>query len=76
MRHANGMPVRTTRGDRNAKVLWLRSYITDDKMYCVYIGPEAKTIKEHARKGGFPADVVSCVRTIIDPTTAEAAANG
>jgi Nickel responsive protein SCO4226-like len=56
------------------KIHWLQSYITDDKIYCVYIAPDAETVKEHAGKGVFPADVASRVRTIIDPTTAEGAA--
>lgn len=55
------------------KIQWLQSYITDDKIYCVY-APDTETVKEHADKGGFPADVVSRVRTIIDPTTAKGAA--
>ena len=54
-------------------IQWVHSYVTDDKIYCVYIAPDAETVKEHARKGGFPANVVARVRTIIDPTTAEAA---
>ena len=55
------------------KIQWLQSFVTDDKIYCVYIAPDAETVKEHARKGGFPADVVARIRTLIDPTTAEAA---
>jgi len=55
------------------QIQWLQSYVTDDKIYCVYIAPDADTVREHAKKGGFPANVVSRVRTIIDPTTAEAA---
>jgi hypothetical protein len=55
------------------QIQWVQSYVTDDKIYCVYIAPDAETVREHARKGGFPANVISCVRTIIDPTTAEAA---
>jgi hypothetical protein len=55
------------------QIQWLQSYVTDDKIYCVYIAPDAETVREHARQGGFPANVVSRVRTIIDPTTAEAA---
>jgi len=55
------------------KIQWIQSYVTDDKIYCVYIAPDADTVREHARKGGFPANVVSHVRTTIDPTTAEAA---
>jgi hypothetical protein len=55
------------------KIQWVQSYVTDDKIYCVYIAPDAETVREHARKGGFPANVVSRVQTVIDPTTAEAA---
>jgi hypothetical protein len=53
------------------KIQWVQSYVTDDKIYCVYIAPSAKEVLEHAQKGGFPANVVAEVRTIIDPTTAE-----
>ena len=56
------------------KIQWVHSYVTDDKIYCVYNAPDAETVKTHAQKGGFPADVISRVRTIIDPTTAEATA--
>ncbi len=52
-------------------VRWLHSYITADKMYCVYIAPDEQAVREHARRGGFPANRVSAVTTIIDPTTAE-----
>ncbi len=52
---------------------WVQSYVTDDKIYCVYNAPDEATVREHAQKGGFPANVVSRVRTIIDPTTAEVA---
>ena len=55
------------------QIQWVQSYVTDDKIYCVYNAPDAETVREHARKGGFPADVVARVRAIIDPTTAEAA---
>jgi len=55
------------------KIQWVQSYVTDDKIYCVYNAPDEATVREHARLGGFPANVVSRVRTIIDPTTAEAA---
>jgi hypothetical protein len=51
---------------------WLHSYVTGDKLYCVYIADSADTVREHARCGGFPADAVSEVATIIDPTTGEA----
>ncbi len=53
------------------KIQWLHSYVTDDKIYCVYIAPDEATVREHATKGGFPANKVSAVRTIIDPTTSE-----
>jgi hypothetical protein len=52
-------------------IQWIQSYVTDDKLYCVYIAPDAEIIREHARCGGFPANVVSVIRTGIDPTTAE-----
>ena len=54
------------------RIQWLESYVTDDKIYCVYIAPNAEVIREHASRGGFPADRVSEVKAIIDPTTAEA----
>ena len=53
------------------KVQWIQSYVTDDKIYCVYLAPSVEDVREHARLGGFPANVVSRVRTMIDPTTAE-----
>jgi len=55
------------------KIQWVQSYVTDDKIYCVYNAPDEATVREHAQKGGFPANVISRVRTIIDPTAAEAA---
>ena len=55
------------------QIQWVQSYVTDDKIYCVYVAPDAEAIREHARRGAFPANVISRVRTIIDPTTAEAA---
>lgn len=53
------------------QIQWLHSYVTDDKIYCVYIAPDEAAIREHAEKGGFPANRISEVRTVIDPTTAE-----
>jgi hypothetical protein len=50
---------------------WSQSYVTEDKLYCVYISPDEKAIKEHATLGGFPANRISRVLAIIDPTTAE-----
>jgi len=59
------------------QIQWLTSYVTDDKIYCVYIAPNAEMVREHAKQGGFPANKVSQVRSIIDPTTAtRAAAHG
>ena len=54
------------------KIQWLHSFVTDDKIYCVYIAPDEATVREHATQGGFPANQVSRVRTMIDPTTSEA----
>ena len=59
--------------DMGPQIQWVQSYVTDDKIYCVYVAPDAEAVREHAKRGGFPANVVSRVRTIIDPTTAEAA---
>jgi len=53
------------------KVQWVHSYVTDDKIYCVYNADNAQSVMEHAKKGGFPANVVARVITIIDPSTAE-----
>ncbi len=53
------------------QIQWLESYVTDDKIYCVYIAPNEEMIREHARQGGFPANRVSTIRRMIDPTTAE-----
>jgi hypothetical protein len=55
------------------QIQWQQSFVTDDKIYCVYIAPDEETIKTHARKGGFPANRISTVRAVIDPTTAEVA---
>jgi hypothetical protein len=52
-------------------IQWLESYVTDDKVYCVYISPDEATVREHAKQGGFPANRISEVKVIIDPTTAE-----
>jgi len=53
------------------QIQWLHSYVTDNKIYCVYIAPDEETVRTHAQKGGFPANSVAQVRTIIDPTTSE-----
>jgi len=60
---------RTLRGI-DTEVQWLTSFVTADKIYCIYIAPDEATVREHARLGQFPANSVSEVRTIIDPTTA------
>ena len=53
------------------QIQWQQSYVTGNKIYCVYIAPNEEMVREHAKKGGFPANAVSRVATIIDPTTAE-----
>jgi len=53
------------------EIQWVQSYVTDDKIYCIYIAPNREMVLEHARQGGFPANSVAEVRGIIDPTTAE-----
>jgi hypothetical protein len=53
------------------KIQWVQSYVTNDKIYCVYIAPNKEIVLEHAQKGGFPANSVAEVKTMIDPTTAE-----
>ncbi len=53
------------------RIQWLESYVTGDKIYCVYIAPDEEMVREHAARGGFPANRISEVKTIIDPTTAE-----
>jgi len=53
------------------QIQWMHSYVTGDKIYCVYIAPDEETVREHARQGGFPANRVSEIKSVIDPTTAE-----
>jgi Protein of unknown function (DUF4242) len=53
------------------QIQWVQSYVTDDKIYCIYIAPNEDMVREHARQGGFPANSVAQVRAVIDPTTAE-----
>jgi hypothetical protein len=53
------------------QIQWVHSYVTDDKIYCVYIAPDEEAVREHAQRGGFPANRVSRIRSEIDPTTAE-----
>ncbi|MGB3633550.1 MAG: DUF4242 domain-containing protein [Rubrobacteraceae bacterium] len=58
--------------DMGPQIQWVQSQVTDDKIYCTYIAPDADAIREHAEQGGFPANTISEVQAIIDPTTAEA----
>lgn len=58
--------------DMGPQIQWVESYVTDDKVYCVYIAPDEAAIREHAEKGAFPANRISQIKTVIDPTTAEA----
>ena len=53
------------------QIQWLQSYVTDDKIYCIYIAPDEETVRQHAQQGGFPANSIARVRSIIDPTTRE-----
>ena len=53
------------------EIQWLQSWVTGDKVYCVYFAPDEATIREHAKRGGFPANRISAVRRLIDPSTAE-----
>lgn len=58
--------------DLGPQIQWVQSYVTGDKVYCVYIAPDEAIIREHASRGGFPANKISEIKTVIDPTTAEA----
>ena len=53
------------------QIQWLQSYVTDDKIYCIYIAPDEAAIRRHAEEGGFPANRISRVRNVIDPTTGD-----
>lgn len=57
--------------DMGPDIQWVQSYVTGDKLYCVYVAPDAEMVREHARLGGFPCNSVSQVRTVLDPTNAE-----
>jgi hypothetical protein len=57
--------------DLGPEIQWVNSYVTDDKIYCIYRAPSEELIREHAQRGGFPANRISQVRATIDPTTAE-----
>jgi hypothetical protein len=55
------------------QIQWIESFVTDDKVYCVYIAPNEALVREHAQQGGFPANRISAIKTMIDPATAEIA---
>lgn len=57
--------------DMGPSIQWLQSFVTDDRIYCTYIAPNEEMVRDHASRGGFPADRISEVKTIINPTTAE-----
>lgn len=54
------------------QIQWVQSFVTPDKIYCIYIAPDEDTIRQHANEGGFPANVITPIKAVIDPTTAEA----
>jgi hypothetical protein len=56
------------------QIQWVQSFVTDDKIYCIYVAPDEASVRTHAQKGGFPANNIARVRSVIDPTTAEVAA--
>ena len=53
------------------QIQWVQSYVTDDKIYCIYVAPDEDAVRKHAQQGGFPASRISRIRSVIDPTTAE-----
>ena len=57
--------------DMGPRIQWIHSYVTDDKIYCVYLAPDEATVREHATQGGFPANVVARVHRVIEPVTSE-----
>ncbi len=58
-------------GKLGPKIQWVQSYVTEDKIYCIYIAPNEEMVREHARQGGFPANKISTVKAMMDPTTGE-----
>jgi hypothetical protein len=58
--------------DLGSEIQWIQSYVVDNKLYCLYIAPDEEIIREHARLGGFPCNVITRVQNLLDPTTAEA----
>jgi hypothetical protein len=57
--------------EMGAQIQWVQSYVTDDKIYCIYLAPDEAALCEHAQQGGFPANRISRICSVIDPTTAE-----
>lgn len=57
--------------DLGPGIQWVHSYVTDDKVYCIYISPDEETIRRHAEQGGFPANRIAEIRSVIDPATSE-----
>ena len=57
--------------EMGAQIQWVQSYVTDDKIYCIYVAPDEDAVRKHAQQGGFPANRISQIRSVIDPTTAE-----
>jgi hypothetical protein len=70
LRDASGKSCRVLR-ELGPEIQWVQSYVTENKLFCVYIAPEQELVREHALRSGFPADNIYPVKTIIDPTTAE-----
>ncbi|PYV76204.1 MAG: DUF4242 domain-containing protein [Acidobacteria bacterium] len=57
--------------EMGAQIQWVQSYVADDKIYCIYVAPDEDAVRKHAQQGGFPANRISRIRSVIDPTTAE-----
>jgi hypothetical protein len=57
--------------EMGAQIQWVQSYVTDDKVYCIYVAPDEGAVRKHAKQGGLPANRISRIRSVIDPTTAE-----
>jgi Protein of unknown function (DUF4242) len=57
--------------EMGAQIQWVQSYVTDDKVYCIYVAPDEAAVRKHAKQGGLPANRISRIRSVIDPTTAE-----
>jgi hypothetical protein len=60
--------------DMGPQIQWVQSFVTEDKIYCIYVAPDEASVRTHAQKGGFPANSIARVRSVIDPTTADAVA--